>query len=180
MTLPNCVAYTDVVIGEIERLLIQLTEAGVRYLVVGGVAVVLHGYLRATADLDLVIDLSPGNVATAIDVLGRLGFHPRAPVELGAFSDAEERANWIEEKNLQVFSVWHPEIPGFELDLFVKLPFNFDEVYARATIARLGNTDVTVASIDDLVEMKRKAGRPRDQEDIEALLALQEANERRT
>ena len=166
-------------IGEIERLLTQLTEAGVRYLVVGGVAVVLHGYLRATADLDLIVDLEPRNLAITVTVLERLGFRPRPPVALRDFADPEERARWVVEKNLQVLSLWHPEMPGFELDLFVKLPFVFDEAYARASIARLGTSDVTVASIDDLVAMKRDAGRPRDQEDIDALLALKKANDRR-
>lgn len=166
-------------IGEIERLLTQLTEAGVRYLVVGGVAVVLHGYLRATADLDLIVDLEPRNLAITVTVLERLGFRPRPPVALRDFADPEERARWVVEKNLQILSLWHPEMPGFELDLFVKLPFGFDESYARASIARLGTSDVTVASIDDLVAMKRDAGRPRDQEDIDALLALKKANDRR-
>ncbi|SRR5258707_10233067 len=162
--------------GEIEWLLTQLAEAGVRYLVVGGVAVVLQGYLRTTADLDLVVDLEPHNLAVAVAVLERLGFHPRPPVALRAFADAEARARWIDEKNLQVFSLWHPERPGFELDLFVKVPFVFDEAFSRASIARLGNSNITVASIDDLIAMKRETGRPRDLEDIQALLALKKAN----
>jgi predicted nucleotidyltransferase len=164
------------VTGEIEWLLMQLAEAGVRYLVVGGVAVVLQGYLRTTADLDLVVDLEPRNLAVAVAVLERLGFHPRPPVALRAFADADERTRWIDEENLQVFSLWHPEMPGFEVDLFVKMPFVFDEAFARASVARLGNSDVTVASIDDLIAMKQEAGRPRDLEDIHALLALKKWN----
>jgi hypothetical protein len=165
--------------GEIERLLTQLSAAGVRFLVVGGVAVVLHGYLRTTADLDLVVDLEPRNLAITIAALESLGFRPRPPVALRDFADIEQRTRWVAEKNLQVLSLWHPEMPGFELDLFVTLPFVFDEAYARASVARLGTSDVPVASIDDLVAMKRAAGRPQDQEDIEALLALKKANDRR-
>lgn len=161
-------------VGEIEQRLTHLSTAGVRYLVVGGVAVVLHGYLRATADLDLVVDLEPRNLAITISVLQRLGFRPRPPVALGDFADVDERRRWVTEKNLQVLSLWHPEMPGFELDLLVTLPFPFDEAYSRASIAHLDMSDVTVASIDDLITMKRLAGRPRDVEDIQALLALQE------
>ncbi len=161
--------------GDIERLLTQLSDAGVRYLVVGGVAVVLHGYLRATADLDLVVDLDPRNVTVAVDLLENLGFRPRPPVSIRSFANAEERERWIEEKNLQVFSLWHPEKPGFEVDLFVRQPFDFAAAFARASVATLGSTAVYVASIDDLVAMKRTAGRARDKEDIEALLALQKA-----
>ena len=161
-------------VGEIEKLLMQLSGAGVRYLVVGGVAVVLHGYLRTTADLDLVIDLEAVNLTKAIDVLENAGFHPRPPVPLRALADLEQRQRWIAEKNLQVLSLWHPAIPGFELDLFVKEPFVFDDAYGRASIARIDSSDVTVVSIDDLINMKRAAGRPRDQEDVQALLALRE------
>jgi hypothetical protein len=160
------------VTGEIERLLTQLSNAGVRYLVVGGVAVVLHGYLRATADLDLVVDLDPQNLNVIVELLERLGFRPRPPVPIRSFADSTERRRWLEEKNFQVFSLWHPEKPGFELDLFVSLPFEFAAAFDRASVVPLGDTRVYVASIDDLVDMKRAAGRPRDQEDIEALLAL--------
>jgi len=59
-------------IGEIEAVLDALNRARVRYLVVGGVAVVLHGYLRTTADLDLVIDLAPDNALQAVKALTAL------------------------------------------------------------------------------------------------------------
>jgi len=165
-------------VGEIEHLLTELSRASVRYLVVGGVAVVLHGYLRATADLDLVVGLDSPNIEAALDVLDRLGFKPRAPVSLRAFGDAEERRRWIEEKNLRVFSLWHTNMPGFEVDIFVESPMPFEELYDRATSARIGEWDVRVASIDDLIAMKRAVGRPRDQEDIEALVQLKEKRER--
>jgi hypothetical protein len=71
-------------VGEIERLITGLSNAGVRYLIVGGVAVVLHGYLRATADLDL-IGLDRPNVEAALRTFEGMGFQPRAPVPLGAF-----------------------------------------------------------------------------------------------
>jgi hypothetical protein len=166
-------------VGDIEELLTHLSASGVRYLVVGGVAVVLHGFLRATADLDLVIDLERGNAEVAIDAFERLGFRPRPPVPMRAFADENERQRWIEEKHLEVFSLWHSAKPGFEVDLFVRLPFDFDDALARASTARVGDCDVYVASIDDLVAMKRRAGRPRDQEDIDALLALKSNHERR-
>jgi len=165
-------------VGEIELLLTKLSEAGVRYVVVGGVAVVLHGHLRATADLDLVIGLDQPNVDAALRTLEDLGFHPRAPVPLHAFSDANERQRWIDEKNLQVFSLWHPTMPGFEIGIFVESPLPFDDVYRRASRAKIGSAEVPIAAIDDLISMKRTAGRPRDVEDIDVLLRLKEKNER--
>ncbi|MCU1348288.1 MAG: hypothetical protein JWO56_1318 [Acidobacteria bacterium] len=159
-------------VGDIERLLQELSRSGVRYLVVGGVAVVLHGYLRSTADLDLIIGLETPNVEAALATFERLGFQPRAPVPLRAFADADERRRWVEEKNLTVFSLWHSKMPGFEIDIFVESPIPFDDAYGRASWARLGESSVPVAAIDDLVAMKLAADRPRDREDIEALLAL--------
>jgi predicted nucleotidyltransferase len=164
-------------VGEIELLLTELTGAGVRYVVVGGVAVVLHGYLRTTADLDLIIGMDQLKIEAALYTFDRLGFHPRAPVPLHAFADATERKRWIDEQNLQAFSPWNSSMPGFEVDIFVESPLPFEDLYDHATRARIGDKTVPVAGIDDLITMKRAAGRSRDLEDIEALLRLKEKNE---
>jgi hypothetical protein len=158
--------------GDFERVFLALEERGARYLVVGGVAVVLHGHPRFTADLDLVLALDPLNVASAITALGSLGFRPRAPVRLSDFAIAETRQTWISEKGMVVLSLWSPELPGTEVDLFASEPFPFDAAYARALRADLGTTTVTVAGIDDLIALKRAAGRPQDLADIESLLAI--------
>jgi predicted nucleotidyltransferase len=155
-----------------EPVLKALTEAGVRYLVVGGVAVVLHGHLRTTGDLDLVVELSPGNLARALDALEQAGFQPRPPVPLRSFADPAIRRSWIETKNLQVFSLWHSELPGFEVDLFVEEPFDFEAAWSRKIDVALANTVATVVGLDDLLELKRSAGRARDLEDVTVLEAL--------
>ena len=147
--------------------------SGVRYLVVGGVAVVLHGTPRFTADLDLVIAFDDDNVRSAIAALEALGYRPRAPVPVSQLADAAIRRTWIEDKGLTVFSLWSPSHPATEVDVFVEEPFPFDEAYRRATRADLGTVVVTVASISDLIELKRRAGRPKDLEDIAALEALE-------
>jgi len=64
--------------------------------VVGGVAVVLHGHLRFTAALDLVISLDRGNLSRGLRALEGLGYRPRAPVALDEFLDPEVRRTWIE------------------------------------------------------------------------------------
>ena len=160
-------------VGDIERVLEALNQAEVRYLVAGGVAVVLHGYLRTTADLDLVVQLEEDNVRRAIRALGSLGYRPRAPVLAADFADESIREAWICEKNLQGFSLWSDEIPRLEVDLFVREPFDFDSVYESTEEIRLETAIVRVVPQRTLIEMKRLAGRPRDLEDIEALLALE-------
>ncbi len=155
-----------------EPVLKVLTDAGVRYLVVGGVAVVLHGHLRTTGDLDLVVELSPENLARALDALEQSGFQPRPPVALRSFADPETRRSWIETKNLQGFSLWHPELPGFEVNLFVEEPFDFDQAWGRKVDVVLANTVATIIGLQDLLELKRSAGRARDLEDVAVLEAL--------
>jgi len=156
----------------IEQVLAALNAEKVRYLVVGGVAVVLHGHLRTTADLDLVVELAPDNARRAISALARLGFRPRAPVPAEQFADPNARRAWIDEKGLTVFSLWSDRLPEIEVDLFVKEPFQFDEVYARAVRVPLDTTTVTVVSLADLIALKQAAGRPVDLADVEALHAL--------
>jgi predicted nucleotidyltransferase len=158
--------------GDIERVVGALNDADVRYLIVGGVAVVLHGFLRTTKDLDLVIQLDPGNVQRGLLALKNLGFQPVVPVPLEAFADSAIRESWIREKNLVVFSLWHPDRHGFQIDLFASEPFDFSEVYARALRVPLEKTEAIVIGARDLIALKRQAGRSQDLADIEALEEL--------
>lgn len=59
-----------------------LNDAGVRYVVVGDLAVLAHGVLRATSDIDIVLDLEESNVGRATEALSALGFQPLIPVPL--------------------------------------------------------------------------------------------------
>jgi len=153
----------------IELVLAALERAGVRYLVVGGVAVVLHGHLRTTADLDLVISLEPGNTRRTVEALAQLGFRSRAPVPLEQFADAAAREVWVAEKDLTVFSLWSPAHAGLEVDLFVREPFDFEAAWRRRATVALDTTAASVAAIEDVMALKRAAGRPQDLADVAAL-----------
>ena len=166
--------YRTWVSGDIESTLAALTNAGVKYLVVGGVAVVMHGYLRVTADLDLVLKLERSNLEKAVAALEGLGFRPRAPVPLIQFADREIRESWIRDKGLTVFSLWSPEHLGFELDLFVREPFDFESVYENAARVQLESCVATIIPLEALIALKESVGRPRDVEDVAALRALSE------
>lgn len=146
-----------------------LSEAGVRYVIVGGVAVALHGHLRSTVDLDLVIDLVPDNVLRTIEALTALGLRPRIPVAAQDFADESIRSGWVTERNLIVFSMWHPDNPAIEVDLFAAPPIAPAALLADAQRVSLGGLQVPVASRAHLIEMKRLAGRAQDLADIEAL-----------
>ena len=158
--------------GDIERVLEALNRAEIRYLVVGGVAVVLHGHLRATNDLDLVIQLERENLLEALRVFEALGFLPLVPVKIQDFAEPQNRQEWIREKNMLVFSLWHSSNPMAKVDLFVEEPFDFEAAYERVERKDLGKTQAPVVSLDDLISMKRTAGRSQDLADLETLEIL--------
>lgn len=151
-----------------------LNDADVRYVVVGGIATILHGYVRATADLDLVVDLQVAEAAKVIKVLSEKGFKPKVPVQALEFADARKREQWIAEKGMQVFPMYHPDSIGLTIDLFVEQPIPFDELWDRSVVMTLEGTDVHVCSIDDLIAMKRQSGRHKDLADIEQLSRIKE------
>ena len=151
-----------------------LNNNDVRYVVVGGVATVLHGYPRLTADVDLIVDLDPAAALNAMRALSALGLRPRAPVPIEAFADSEIRESWIREKGMRVFSLWDPSTPLREVDVFVETPVPFLDLWSRSEVVNLHSTWVRVASIPDLIFLKSLAGRPEDLQDIEALRAIQE------
>jgi hypothetical protein len=154
-----------------------LNQDGVRYVVVGGLAVVLHGHPRMTADIDLVVDLEPSAARLAIQTLTRMGLRPRIPVEAEAFADPSQRRSWIEERGMTVFNLYDPNDPLRSVDLFVESPIPFDQLWSRSERIGLPGGDVRVASIEDLIDMKKLAGRPLDIADIEALETLRDERE---
>ncbi len=154
-----------------------LNQDGVRYIVVGGVAVVLHGHARFTADIDLVVDLDPSEARLAIRSLTGMGLRPRVPVKAEAFADPEQRREWIERRGMMVFSLYDPDDPLRTVDLFVQSPIPFDELWSRSELISLPTGDVRVASLGDLIRMKETAGRPQDSADIRALEALRDEQE---
>ncbi len=135
-----------------------LEKSGVRYVVVGGVAVVLHGYARLTADLDLVVDWSSPNAAAAISALAALGLKPRAPVDPMGLVDSKTRSSWAEEKGMMVFSFVDSNIPLFAVELFLEPPLPFEELWSRSRVTDIGAVKVRIAGIPDLISLKTRAG----------------------
>ncbi|MEX0990608.1 MAG: hypothetical protein WD206_09990 [Actinomycetota bacterium] len=132
--------------GLFEPIFAALDEAGVRYVVVGGVAVVLHGHARLTADLDIAIDLAPQAARDAIDGLQRLGLRPRVPVDASDFADPEVRARWIADRDMRVLSLWDPANPMRSLNLFVENPIDFEELWIGSEVVDLDDMQIRVAS----------------------------------
>lgn len=150
-----------------------LNEAGIKYLLAGGLAVVAHGYVRFTADIDIILGMGKKNLINAMQVFETLGYKPRAPVKLNDFVSAEKRTEWIDKKGLTVFSLWNPDEPATEIDIFVKLPVNFEAAYAMGEDFNLfDNVTVKTLGLEDLLVLKKQAGRPKDLDDIEKLILI--------
>jgi predicted nucleotidyltransferase len=152
-----------------ERVFRLLNDHDIRYVIVGGIAVVLHGSPRLTADLDIIIDLEPAPARTAIEVLHRAGFVAEVPVDIRQFADETVRRSWIVDKHMKALSLHDGEMPPTVIDLLAESPIAFEDLYERAKLVSLDEITLRVASIPDLIVLKRISGRPEDLRDIAEL-----------
>jgi hypothetical protein len=152
-----------------EDVLSGFQDAGVKFLVVGAVAMNLHGIPRMTADLDLLVELSESNLAALVRALDALGYKPRLPVPASSLLDPAVRREWAEQRNLKAFTFVHQLRPLQEVDLLIESPVPFEEAESRKTVFTAGRLRIPVVSLDHLIEMKRAGGRAQDAMDVEAL-----------
>jgi len=162
-------------LASLEAIVRTLNDAEVRYLVVGGLAVAAHGFGRVTFDVDLVVQLKPDNVRRAVEALQILGYVPLVPERAEDFADTATREKWIREKNLVVFQL-HSELHReTQIDLFITEPFDFDSEYAQAKRTELApGLQVPFVRLATLIEMKKRAARAKDLEDLRQLRLVSE------
>lgn len=142
-----------------------LEENKIKYVVVGGIAVVIYGYERFTKDIDLIIDFSKQNIKKFIQIMKDLGFVPRVPENPEDLISEKTRKKWIKEKGAKVFTFIHPKIPFISVDIL--LNYNYKNVKKKKK--KLGDITIRVIALDELLEMKKKTGRLQDMVDIEKL-----------
>ena len=133
----------------------RMERNNVPYVIVSGVAVVLHGHVRPVVDLDIVIAATPDESHRAMQTLTQAGFVPSIPLPLSLVTvmrmfDQEQR----------------------EVDVFVRYHIPFLELWNSSVQKRVGSSVVRIASIEHLLRAKQIMGRPHDLWDIEGLLAL--------
>ena len=146
----------------------------VRYLIVGGLAVIAHGVARGTLDVDLVIELEDENVRRAVDVLRDLGYRPMIPESIDRFADPAARQSWIVERNMLAFQLKSDRMPAVPIDILVQPPFDVASEIARSSPREVSEgVYMPVISRDALVSMKRGTGRVKDAMDVDALENLE-------
>lgn len=157
----------DVDRASIEEVARVLNEAAVPFILVGGVAVVAHGYRRFTNDIDLVIRLQADIIKRAFPALALAGYRPTVPVTAAAFGDANQRARWMSEKGMKVLNFYSDQHRTTPLAVFISEPFDFQTEYRAAKVEEIApGLEVRVVSLPTLLRLKREAGRPQDLADI--------------
>ena len=139
-----------------EKLLASLNAHSVRYVIIGATAFPVHGYARATLDIDIFIDATPENAQGTLDALKDVGYDLTDVTLEDLLTKKLLIRQYVLETDI------HPFVAGV----------TFEEVWRNRVESFLGQTPAAFASLDDLIRMKRAAGRPKDLEDLRALLIL--------
>jgi hypothetical protein len=150
----------------VSSLLGRLAGAGVDFVVIGGVAVSAHGYERNTQDLDICYSPDGANLEALGEVLLGLGARLRGI--------AEEVPFVPDARTLRRAQILTLDTRDGGLDLLVDPGGSpgYGALKARAERIDFDGFEILIASIEDLLAMKRSADRPQDQPDIEALTAI--------
>ncbi len=141
---------------DIESLLRLLNENNVRYVIIGATAFAVHGYARATLDVDIFIQPDKANAAATWKALKAFGYDMSEVTVEDLLTSKVLIRQYIMETDI------HPFVAGID----------FEEVWQHRVEAEIGSVCTYFSSLDDLIKMKRAAGRPKDQEDLQVLLKL--------
>jgi hypothetical protein len=159
---------------EPDDLLLALTNAQVEFVVIGGVAVGVHGFIRATKDLDIVPDPTPENLERLARVLVEI---EAQHVGVGDFLpdefpyDPTDPAQLAEGANF-CLNTSHGSLDILQWVSGIDTELAYSELAPRAVTVSFRNTQIRVCSLDHLRAMKRAAGRPQDLKDLEQLAAV--------
>lgn len=145
-----------------ERILRALAEHGVEYVLIGGLAVQTHGHVRTTNDADLIPSPDPANLGRLAKALRSLDARVLNPGEEGIKVDA---------RMLPHATIWQFATRDGGIDVMHEVPGgrSYDELSERALRVHLGDVEVPVVSLDDLIQMKLSRGHPLDLDDVASL-----------
>lgn len=145
-----------------ESLLKSLNAHNVRYVVIGATAFPVHGYARATLDIDIFIEPTEDNARRVREALLKFGYDMTDVAVEDILTKKILIRQYILETDI------HPFVTGV----------TFEEVWRNRVPDMLGQTLTCFASLDDLIKMKQAAGRPKDLEDLKALLKLRQRRDK--
>jgi predicted nucleotidyltransferase len=144
-----------------EKLLAKLAEAEIRFIVVGGLAVTLNGYVRLTEDVDFIVDTEKENVQSLIQCLGDFGEGFGGKLTPDDFSTEPGAIRVVEATE------------DCQMDIFTLIGgYPFEELIDQAETANIGTFEFRYASKQQLIEIKSTSQREKDKIDISAMKQL--------
>ena len=150
-----------------------LTDAGIDFVLAGGLAVALQGYQRVPMDIDVVLAMEKGNLKRLVAAAKVAGLRPVAPVDTKALTQPGLLEQWHNEEGMPAFSLHSPDQVATVMDILIKPVVPYGDLRRAASLVGLGPLRVPVASIDHLMAMKTGTGRGKDLIDIEELRKIQ-------
>jgi hypothetical protein len=150
----------------LSRVCQAFVEKGLRYAVVGGYAVALHGAVRGTVDVDIALPWNLKSLRNAEQALADMGLMSRLPIS--AEDVFRFRDEYVGNRNLIAWNFYNPENLTEQVDIIITY-----DLKGKGT-RRINTADgpIQILSLKDLIEMKRSSGRPQDLEDAGALERL--------
>jgi hypothetical protein len=160
----------------LQDLIEDMTREGVKFIIAGGVAVVLHGVSRATMDIDAAVAMDDTNLQRLLRVLKRQNMVPRAPVPAETILDPAKRRAMVEDKGALVFTFIDNQKPYKQLDIFLTEDLSYEALKNDVDIFQIGDSSVSVLSKKKLIDLKRKVNPPRNKDllDIDELSKLED------
>lgn len=143
-----------------------LADKGIRYAIVGGHAVALHGAVRGTVDVDIALAWNRKSLQTTEQALQDIGLVSRLPIS--ADDVFEFRDEYVEKRNLIAWNFYNPNNLTEQVDIIITYDLKGRNV---KSIETTGGT-VRILNRENLIDMKQASGRPQDMEDIKALRKL--------
>jgi predicted nucleotidyltransferase len=163
--------------NHINEILFALGDAGVEFVVGGGVAAVLHGVERVTLDVDVALNMDATNVEKFLSVMAQLGLQPRVPVPPRDLMSAEAVRRMIAEKDALVFSFLDFDRPLRQVDVFLKNELSFDKLIADANTVIVEGHAFKIVGIETLLAIKHSI-QPQREKDIFDIKQLEKLRER--
>jgi len=151
-----------------EEILREFQRQKVKYIIVGGIAINLHGFIRSTADMDILVEMSDENLRKVAGILKEKGYHVKQPVDPMGIADEKLRYDWIHNKHMKAFN-FYKEDDLKEVDIIIESPVSFKDAQKGRLCFRIDDLVLPVISIDNLIKMKSRTGRSQDKLDIEEL-----------
>lgn len=167
-------------VRSVEAIVGALNAAYVEYLIVGGLAVIAHGYERLTQDVDLVIGLERENIIRGLRALEAIDYRMSIPVTPEQFAEPELREKWRHDKQMVVLKLWSDTHRRTPIDVFIYEPFDFEREFRTAHWEPVfGEMKAPIVSYEALIRMKKEAARPQDIADLVDLARIQELKKER-